>query len=208
MAIHEKYNSTDSDIANKLRIKRNIERQKDDLEQNHYGDERWADEFEKDLDNKNTDQAWDQYIDEHEKKNPKTSKDPKKKKKISARRRLMARKVLKKIRKERFDGLAFYSALFLAIFNDVFTILSNIFTAGAANVILTFTTEPLLGVILWRSGSSKTEMKIKRIGFTNVLGMVPIISAFPTHTLAIGYIKIQQNKKVSRLRRLLRKLRK
>ena len=199
-------------VAGELKRKKEEAREKrasDSYDSLGAGDQQWVDEADKYMDNKNFDEGYfDKHIEQRQKKYPTVSKDKEAKKKVSARKRVLARRVMKKIRKERFDGGAFYSALFLAIFNDIFTLLSNIFTAGAANVILVFTTEPLLGIILWRSGSSKIDMKLKRIGITSVLGMVPILSAFPTHTLAIGYIKNQQDNKVRKLQRILRKLRK
>lgn len=171
------------------------------------GDQKWVDEADRYMDSKNFDEDYfDKHIEQHQGKYPTNS--GKNKNKISARKRALARRVIKKIRKERFDGGAYVLAMFLAIISDVVTIFANIFSAGAANVILVFTTEPILAVILWTHGSSRIELKIKRIAITEIIGIIPGVSLFPIFTISIGYIKMQQDNKVRKLRRILRKLRK
>ena len=187
----------------KLRIRQAAARKKVN-EQSGVNDELWAEEFEKDLDNKDFDAGWEQYLDEHQEKYPINTKSAKDKKKVSARRRLLAKKVIRKIRKERFDGLAFYSALMLALFND----LVDLLTLGAAGPFLSVTVDPILWVILWMNGSSKIETRLKRMTITTLLEVIPILSLLPIWTGVIIYIKITQDNKVRRLERILRKLRK
>jgi len=172
-------------------------------------DREWVDDMDRGMDMGSfNEHDFDKKIEDHQIRYPANSKDLKSKKKVSARRRVLARRVIKKIRKERFDGGAYVLAMILAIISDIVTIFANIFSAGAANIILVFTTEPILAVILWTHGSSKVQLKLKRIAIMEILGIIPGISLFPIFTITISYIKFQQDNKVRKLQRILRKLRK
>ncbi|PLX21745.1 hypothetical protein C0584_01415 [Candidatus Parcubacteria bacterium] len=126
----------------------------------------------------------------------------KKKKSVSKRKLLLARKLEKKIKKERFDGLPFFSAIILAQIKDIIDILS----LGTVGTVLGFVIGPMLGIIMWSVGESSITLKLKRVIIVNVLEDIPFLNILPIWTLVIIYMKVQHDNKVRLYQHQLKRL--
>ena len=161
-------------------------------EQNNVNNELWAEDFDGDLDNESFDEeSVDSKI-----------KADKNKKRVSIKKAKFIRSVKRKIRKERFDGLLFFSTLILALIKDSL----DVFTLGVFGPAIAFVINPLLSIFLWIGGSSKIESKLKRIVIVNLIETIPLLSIFPVWVMVIIKIKMEQDNKVRRLERILRRL--
>lgn len=125
-------------------------------------------------------------------------------KKRSARKEMRALIIEKKINKERFDGLSFYSALMLAMFKDII----DFITLGTVGTIIGIAVDGMIGIIFIFNGSSKVETKIKRAVYMNLIEKIPILNILPLGTGFIIYVKIEQDNKVAKLQQKLRELEK
>ncbi len=128
--------------------------------------------------------------------------DPKNKKNLNARKRLLSASIRKKIKKERFDGLTYYSALILALTKDLIDVLS----LGSIGTIMAFIVNPLLTIILWRAGSSKAEGMLKRMVLINTFEFIPFVNILPWWTIMIIKMKIDRDNRIRTLERRLRKV--
>lgn len=183
-------NNYEEQVADTLRTEQQLARQ------GSYGgqDEEWNEDFDSDLDNDSIDgQDIENKI--------KVGED---KKRISAKKGKLANRVRLKIKKERFDGLLFYSTLVVALIKDSL----DFFTIGVFGPAIALVVNPLLSILLWMGGSPKAETKLKRIVIVNLIESTPLLSILPSWSMVVIKIKIEQDHKVKRLERILKRLEK
>lgn len=191
------YNREKSQSA-QLRIAQNTARKQKTSD----SDKKLEEDFDRSMDNNEvTEENVDNFV---KGKVAKLKKGTKDQRRVQAKKLLLIRKVKRKIKKETFGGTLFFATLLVALLKDAL----DVFTLSFFGPALAFVINPLLSILLWIGGSPKAETKLQRIVIVNLIEAIPMLSFLPTWAMMVIKIKLEQNKKVHRLVRILKRLEK